>query len=256
LQSKKDSSGSENGDSQGENGEGTNTKKTKKGQSQWVQDIERDNVCDKHAGQACYVLPSGAHYQLTMADKSLWGMMMVRIAQIIFIGMINANISQTQGHKSTTIPPRQLRLEDVSPEGTKTARTTKRHPAQPPPYSPSVSHHYQRHLEIPSSDAIDELDDPTLFPRVASWLQELDEGPRGADQHNFAQYTDALEKNMLMRVFQLEDLTEEKLLTVCASMVTGTAALVLQYARKDCGKIRKVEARRLRDARLQPKRYL
>ena len=53
------------------------TKNKKKSQSQWVQDIEKDNACDKHAGQACTVLPSGAHYQLKMSDKSLWGMMMV-----------------------------------------------------------------------------------------------------------------------------------------------------------------------------------
>jgi hypothetical protein len=44
-----------------------------------VQDVKTDNACDKHSGQACVMLPSGAHYQLTMADKSLWGMMMVRL---------------------------------------------------------------------------------------------------------------------------------------------------------------------------------
>jgi hypothetical protein len=57
--------------------ENTDKKNKKKGQSQWVQDIERDNACDKHSGQACIIFPSGSHYQLTMADKSLWGMMMV-----------------------------------------------------------------------------------------------------------------------------------------------------------------------------------
>jgi hypothetical protein len=51
-----------------------------KGQSQWVQSIEKDNRCDKHHGHACFVRNDGSHYHLTIADKSLWGMMMVWIA--------------------------------------------------------------------------------------------------------------------------------------------------------------------------------
>jgi hypothetical protein len=59
--------------------DGSNKKKSKNnGQSQWVQEIEQGNSCDKHSGQACLVLPSGAHHQLTMVDKNLLGMMMVQ----------------------------------------------------------------------------------------------------------------------------------------------------------------------------------
>jgi hypothetical protein len=54
-----------------------------------VENIEKDNACDKHPGQACFVLPSGAHYQLTMADKSLWGMMMVSIRTIMEFNSAN-----------------------------------------------------------------------------------------------------------------------------------------------------------------------
>lgn len=79
---KKDNSSSETEDSQDEDGEAISKKKKKKGQSQWVQEIEKDNACDKHPGQACHVLHSGSHHQLTMADKSLWGMMMVGVTHL------------------------------------------------------------------------------------------------------------------------------------------------------------------------------
>lgn len=125
-----------------------------------------------------------------------------------------------------------------------------------PPHSPRTPRHYRRRYQIPSSDPVEELDDPTLFPRVAEWLQELDQGPRGADGHNFTQHGARLEQNMFMRIFQLETLMEEKLVAVCESMAPGTATLIMQYARKDCSRIRKNEAQRLREARLQPKRYL
>jgi hypothetical protein len=108
---------------------------------------------------------------------------------------------------------------------------------------------------MPSSDP-PELDDLTLFPRVAAWLHELDGGPRGTDGHNFAQYGEPLEQKMFKRIFQLESLTEDKLVAICDSMALGTATLILRYARHECGKIRKAEAKRLREARLQPKHYL
>jgi hypothetical protein len=107
-----------------------------------------------------------------------------------------------------------------------------------------------------SSDPVEELDDPTLFPQVAAWLQELDQSLRSADGHNFAQYGEQLEQSMFMRIFQLESLTEEKLGTFCESMAPGMATLIMQYARKDCSRIRKKEAQQLQEARLLPKRYL
>jgi len=105
---------------------------------------------------------------------------------------------------------------------------------------------YQRrhHYDIPSSDPV-ELEDPTLFPQIAAWLQELDAGPRGADGHNFAQYGEPLEQKMFKRIFQLETLTEDKLIAACDSMPPGTATLILQYACKDSARIRKTEAKRL-----------
>jgi hypothetical protein len=109
---------------------------------------------------------------------------------------------------------------------------------------------------MPSSDLVEQLDDPTLFPCVAAWLQGLNGGPRGADGHNFTQYGEPLEQKMFVHIFQLASLTEDKLMAICSSMAPGTATLILQYASKDCRKICKKEAQQLREARFQPKRYL
>ena len=63
-----------------------------------------------------------------------------------------------------------------------------------------------------------ELEDLMLFPQIAAWLQELNAGPHGADGHNFAQYGEPLEQKMFKHIFQLETLTEDKLIAACNSM--------------------------------------
>lgn len=50
--------------------------KKKKTASQWVVDVERDNQCDDHVGQACVKLTTG-HHQLTKRDLGTWGMFLV-----------------------------------------------------------------------------------------------------------------------------------------------------------------------------------
>ena len=82
CQRSNDSSDSSEEDNKGGNDKGAYSRK---GQSQWVQVIERQNACDTHHGQTCIVLPSGEHYPLTHADKSLWGMLMVRDQYITII---------------------------------------------------------------------------------------------------------------------------------------------------------------------------
>jgi hypothetical protein len=118
--------------------------------------------------------------------------------------------------------------------------------------SPVTCRYQQMHDTDPSSD----IDDPTSFPHTNNWLHELDAGNRGIDGHNFTQYANILTENMFMRISQLENMPKEDLLRLCPSMPAGTAPLVLGYARKDCGVIRKNEMQRLRQARLEPKRYL
>ena len=123
-------------------------------------------------------------------------------------------------------------------------------------YGSPSSHSSRRRFDIPSSDPIEELEDPTLFPRIGTWLQELDNGVRGLDNHNFAQYAITLNDNKFMRIFQLEDLTDDKLIALCPGMPAGTATLIIAYAKKDSQSIRRKETRRLREVKMQPKRYL
>ena len=99
------------------------------------------------------------------------------------------------------------------------------------------------------------MDDPTVYPRLTTWFEELDNGPRGSDGHNFAQYAASLEENGYKRLFQLEKLIKDDLLMVCDGLLPGTASLILDYARKDAERIRKRETKRLREIRHQAKRY-
>jgi hypothetical protein len=134
------------------------------------------------------------------------------------------------------------------------------YPYIPQPYHiPQTGHsspYSRRRFDIPSSDPIEELEDPTLFPRIGTWLKELDNGVRGSDGHHFVQYAAALDDNKFTRIFQLEDLTDDKLIALCPGMPAGTATLIIGYAKKDVGVIRKKEARRLREVKMQPKRYI
>lgn len=109
--------------------------------------------------------------------------------------------------------------------------------------------------DAPSSDPIKEIEKPSLFPRVSSWLQELDNGPRGTDGHNFSQCLQVLDTNMFTRISQLDSMANSELVGLCPGLPAGTAALLLQYARTDCLKIRKLEARRTRQAKHTPKHY-
>lgn len=181
---------------------------------------------------------------------------------------------QAQGHHdSSKIPPRQLRIEDLNPSGQAFIRTTKKEPATPatplqqyppPPWfsSPYMGYHpyetpgHSRNgPDIPSSDPIEETEDPTLFPRVSLWLRDLDGGPRGTDGHNFSQCQQVLDANMFTRISQLDSMVNSELIGLCPGLPAGTAGLLLQYARADCSKIRKMETRRIRQAKHTPKHY-
>jgi hypothetical protein len=54
------------------------SKSLKKSEGQWVEAIEKENMCDTHDGKACLIDASGNHHNLTIGDKSLWGMLLVR----------------------------------------------------------------------------------------------------------------------------------------------------------------------------------
>jgi hypothetical protein len=84
--------------------------------------------------------------------------------------------------------------------------------------------------------------DPTAFPLIREWLQELDAGPRGADGHNFQQYANDFKENRIYRISEIADatsFTRAELLQICPSMKFGTANNLLTYAREDVRAIRR-----------------
>lgn len=112
---------------------------------------------------------------------------------------------------------------------------------------------------MPSSDGIyDELDDISLYPRLPQWLQELDDGVRGRDGRNYAQYGAALEEAGYDRICDLEDegLVTPESLGRDWGMKSGVATKVLSWARHDVKKIKDSERRRLREIRFAPKHHV
>lgn len=105
-------------------------------------------------------------------------------------------------------------------------------------------------------ELVDEIDENvTLFPKIAAWLQELDnDAPCGHDGHNFAQYMEKLEAQMFLCILHVEKLLKDELIAIC-SMPIGMASMVCEYARKDCRNIRKVALKNLRECRLELNRY-
>jgi hypothetical protein len=99
---------------------------------------------------------------------------------------------------------------------------------------------------MPSSDPPEELEDVTIFPRLAQWLADLDAGPRGADGHNFAQFAIIFESEKYFRICDIADsaASVEILMAMCIGMARGTASKILAYAQKDVDVIRKKEGKR------------
>ncbi|KAJ7749360.1 hypothetical protein B0H14DRAFT_3513627 [Mycena olivaceomarginata] len=107
-----------------------------------------------------------------------------------------------------------------------------------PPFAPWWMSSYQtpapppksRYDNIPSSDPIEDVEDVTLFPRITPWLQELDNGPRGHDGHNFSQFAAEFEREKYMCVIDLMDLNAGRLTALAPKMAHGTASKLLSYA--------------------------
>ncbi|KAF8574998.1 hypothetical protein K439DRAFT_775686 [Ramaria rubella] len=100
--------------------------------------------------------------------------------------------------------------------------------------------------DIPSSDPFDDIEDPTQFPMVQSWLETLDNGPRGADGQYFAQYGANLIASGYLRVSQITDtMTVGGMNEICMGILPGTSTLLLSYAVADVKRIhRKLDKER------------
>ena len=133
------------------------------------------------------------------------------------------------------------------------------YPPPPPPhyayyphYTPARPQHHNTgsnssHNHQTSSD-LDNIEDPTLFPHIASWLVELDASPCGADGQCFAQFTDMIISQGYYRLCELTDsVTAEDLKSICPGILEGVAKALLCYAKAD--------VKRLRDKALKDRKH-
>ncbi|KAJ7053482.1 hypothetical protein C8F01DRAFT_1329677 [Mycena amicta] len=236
-------------------------KQKKKSATQWAVVIEQDNHCAEHGGHGCIrrkdKYGNEIHEQLEKKDIGSW------------------SILKAAGYPSTTIPPPQLKIaqKSTAPLPPAPAPTLAPAPAPAPMsapmsmlftppygfhpgmmpgpmmppymYHPSMPQNYNRHhRDFPSSDPIEE-DDPTIFPYISDWLEELDGGIHG-DGHGFAQYADEFSSRQLKRLDDLLNVTEDTLLAY--GIPKGTAQKMRQYAEKDVKVIRKRQGKRARTA--------
>ena len=84
-----------------------------------------------------------------------------------------------------------------------------------------------------------------MYPTIASWLRELDNGTRGIDDYNFQQYGTALDRHGYCHVNQFweesgSEAAIEKLAEHC-EMPIGVAKLLTKYTMVDCRWIQVVE---------------
>jgi hypothetical protein len=78
------------------------------------------------------------------------------------------------------------------------------------------------------------MEDPTIFPRVQEWLQNLQQGPLGQDGHQLEMHAPAL---LGQGYIQISDLADEmsvpELLSHCPGLREGTAKIILKQAKKE-----------------------
>lgn len=211
-------------------------------------------------------------------DLSTWAIFMVRIDSGLH-KYCTEKLLQQNGYPSKTTPPPKLKLsnkKDSDPtSGSQPAPTVPAvpavmaaptvnpvMPAMHPfgiPFPPWWAGPYQtpapppppkaRYDDIPSSDPIEDMEDVTLFPRISDWLQALDTGPRGQDEHHFVQFTGDFAREKYVRIVDLVDVTIGDLQTLIPEIAQGTAKRLLDYAVKDVETIRRKEKRRARQER-------
>ena len=127
-------------------------------------------------------------------------------------------------------------------------------PSHAPPYWQQMENHAYRGFdyfsqppvnkrryidEIPSSDPPDIMESLDLFPSLEVWLQDLDKGPHGRGGHNFASFLPNFLQDKYTQVSDLEDISVDNILTVCAEMPRRTAEIIQKESSKMIKKIQK-----------------
>ncbi|KAJ7028812.1 hypothetical protein C8F04DRAFT_1188249 [Mycena alexandri] len=122
-------------------------------------------------------------------------------------------------------------------------------PYQWPPYHTPAPHPRARYDNIPSSYPIEEAEDVTLFPRLKNYLQELDDGPRGQDGHEFAQFLPEFEREKYIHIVDLEGMTVKDVKDLVPDMAQSTASKLLGYVTSNIKVIRKKDTKERKRAR-------
>ncbi|CAA7260825.1 unnamed protein product [Cyclocybe aegerita] len=266
------------------------TSKSKKSSTQWVTLLMKDNACIEHSGQACLKFAS-RHYQLTKSDLGAWAVFMaqgyesttippksLKIGDSDRVGKPKTPAAQGAPHAdpapatpapATPAPAMQLPPNHYGAGYYQTPFPPMPYPMFIPPtpaapgWPPNAQSPYQLMRgshgldNFPSSDPPEVVEDITLFPRIANWLQRLDDGPLGGDGHNFSQFAPFFEAEMYVRISDIADnLTTESLRVTCPTMAHGTTSHIISRAKADTKAIWREEVRRLRENAHRPQHYI
>jgi hypothetical protein len=239
-----------------------------------VTTLELKYTCDEHSQKQCWVMRNGTHRQLTKVNLALWALMIVH-CYFCYVSMTyNRAFTATEANRSrdSALEPKARRrtttFANEHQGGCKRNHHASRLPSKshtgspalhaswPLPISGSFPYYPQGFgapEQLPAKSNEDPaVDGPTLFPFISDWLPGLDQGPRGADGHDFAQYVQYFSDNKIQRIFEIADPTlfsRDDILAICPGVKIGTANLLLKYAREDVETIRNEEQRRLREAK-------
>ncbi|KAJ7288914.1 hypothetical protein C8J57DRAFT_1643222 [Mycena rebaudengoi] len=212
--------------------DGKRVRSGKKSMPQIVAELESANTCTEHGGHGCLKFTTG-HVKLSKQDLSTWA---------IFMLQIGGDKPVASGKSAAQAAP----MPSAFP-GPPSYPYPSPYPYAPwPPYQTPQAPRHRHHYDIPSSDPIEEVEDSQLFPRLQNWLQNLDDGSRGRDGHNFIQFADDFDHEKYIRIVDLEGLQIMDLTCLIPGMAHGTAAKIVAYAAADIAMIRKREKKCLR----------
>ena len=187
-----------------------------------------------------------------------------------------------KGWISTTNPPKELKLSDMSIKAKAKAAKAEATPLElqppapptmgflgypypftpygPPSHMPPWGPGYGMHAIVsssklpPSSPSAEDVEDVTLFPRISQWLHDLDNGPYG-DGHNFSAWVEYFAEQKYMRICDIADGMSSLELSKSSGMAEGTAKCLVSYTEADTWAICKREKRHAQVEKVQPRHY-